>query len=80
MEGIWNLFLVLFGGLIHGLFSLLFVSFLTCLLNFRHKSGKKSDFSERLNFLCNQLDTVFSFSFFNCTNQNQNDTTEWPAI
>ena len=45
-----------------------------------HKSGKKVDFSQKLHFLCNQLDFVLVFSFFTCTHQNQSGTTEWPAV
>ena len=41
--------------------------------------AKKTNFSQKLHFLCNQLDTVFSF-FFTYTNQNQSRTTERPAV
>ena len=39
-----------------------------------HKSGPNPDFSEKFNFLCNQL----SFCFFTGTNQNQSGTTCFP--
>ena len=70
----------MFWWLISWLFSRFLEGVFKCLLNFRHESGNKSDFSELFNILWNQLDAVFSFIFFTWRNQNQNGTTEWPAV
>ena len=79
----WNEFGInfyLFWWLISWLFSRFLEGVFKCLLNFRHESGNKSDFSELFNILWNQLDAVFSFIFFTWRNQNQNGTTEWPSV